>query len=77
MSLHNFEFFDLKPVFSSVKEDILSSLKKDIKCLSPKYFYDEIGSNLFTKICELPEYYPTRTEINIQKATQCVANYFY
>ncbi|MEL6354789.1 MAG: L-histidine N(alpha)-methyltransferase [Cyanobacteria bacterium J06627_28] len=32
------------------------------KYLPPKYFYDERGSQLFEQICELPEYYPTRTE---------------
>ena len=33
--------------------------------ISPKYFYDGIGSILFEAICELPEYYPTRTEAAI------------
>lgn len=37
------------------------------KKLSPKYFYDEYGSQLFEAICELPEYYPTRTEISIMR----------
>jgi len=37
------------------------------KKLSPKYFYDERGSQLFEAICELPEYYPTRTEIGIMQ----------
>ena len=37
------------------------------KKLSPKYFYDEHGSQLFEAICELPEYYPTRTEIGIMR----------
>ena len=32
---------------------------------SPKYFYDELGSKLFAAICELPEYYPSRTEASI------------
>ena len=32
---------------------------------SPKYFYNELGSKLFAAICELPEYYPTRTEASI------------
>ena len=34
---------------------------------SPKYFYDALGSKLFEAICELPEYYPTRTEAEILK----------
>jgi len=33
--------------------------------ISPKYFYDAEGSRLFDRICELPEYYPTRTELEI------------
>jgi dimethylhistidine N-methyltransferase len=33
--------------------------------ISPKYFYDAEGSRLFDRICELPEYYPTRTELRI------------
>src|SRR4051812_8032016 len=33
--------------------------------ISPKWFYDERGSQLFDAICELPEYYPTRTELAI------------
>lgn len=33
--------------------------------ISPKYFYDAMGSILFEAICELPEYYPTRTEADI------------
>jgi dimethylhistidine N-methyltransferase len=35
--------------------------------VSPKYFYNELGSKLFAAICELPEYYPTRTEVGIFK----------
>jgi L-histidine Nalpha-methyltransferase len=33
--------------------------------IPPKYFYDEVGCALFCAICELPEYYPTRTEVAI------------
>lgn len=49
----------------SFAEDVLSGLTACRKTLSPKYFYDEIGSQLFEKISELPEYYPTRTERGI------------
>lgn len=35
------------------------------KRLPSKYFYDAVGSHLFDRICELPEYYPTRTELGI------------
>ena len=46
-------------------EEISSSLNKNSKSISPKFFYDKKGSDLFEKICSLPEYYPTRTEITI------------
>jgi len=43
-------------------KDVIQGLSQNPKILSPKYFYDDHGSLLFEKICELPEYYPTRTE---------------
>lgn len=46
-------------------EDVISGLTKNPKTLPPKYFYDDYGSELFEKICDLPEYYPTRTETSI------------
>ena len=51
-------------------EEISSSLNRDSKFISPKFFYDKRGSVLFEKICTLPEYYPTRTEIGILKNLQ-------
>jgi L-histidine N-alpha-methyltransferase len=45
--------------------DVLEGLKKEPKELSPVWFYDELGSFLFDNICELPEYYITRTELQI------------
>ena len=46
---------------------MLEGLRKTPKRLSPVWFYDETGSNLFEKICELPEYYLTRTELQIMR----------
>ncbi|MBT8173450.1 MAG: L-histidine N(alpha)-methyltransferase [Nitrosopumilus sp.] len=46
-------------------EEISFSLNRSGKFISPKFFYDKKGSDLFEKICTLPEYYPTRTEIMI------------
>ncbi|AFY35795.1 L-histidine N(alpha)-methyltransferase [Calothrix sp. PCC 7507] len=43
-------------------EDVIQGLTQTPKSLPPKYFYDDRGSELFEQICELPEYYPTRTE---------------
>jgi L-histidine Nalpha-methyltransferase len=45
--------------------DVLHGLKATPKRLSPTWFYDERGSQLFDDICELPEYYITRTETGI------------
>jgi dimethylhistidine N-methyltransferase len=42
----------------------LTKTPKEIAC---KYFYDDAGSRLFDTICELPEYYQTRTEVNLLK----------
>ena len=63
----DYHFFDHKPAAVDVREEVLSSLSEEPKRLSPKYFYDEIGSKLFDQITELPEYYPTRTEIALLK----------
>src|SRR5205807_10232762 len=45
--------------------DVLDGLTRPFKELPPKHFYDSRGSELFERICELPEYYPTRTERQI------------
>ncbi|MGL4501570.1 MAG: L-histidine N(alpha)-methyltransferase [Planktothrix sp.] len=46
-------------------EDVIQGLTQSPKTLPPKYFYDDQGSLLFEKICDLPEYYLTRTETKI------------
>jgi len=51
----------------SFADEISLSLKHPLKYINPKFFYDKKGSELFEKICKLPEYYPTRTEIDILK----------
>jgi dimethylhistidine N-methyltransferase len=43
-------------------EDVIKGLTQNPKSLPPKYFYDDKGSEIFEQICDLPEYYPTRTE---------------
>jgi L-histidine N-alpha-methyltransferase len=47
---------------SGMAADVRIGLTKPFKELSPRYFYDERGSELFERITELPEYYPTRAE---------------
>jgi L-histidine N-alpha-methyltransferase len=49
----------------SLANDVLDGLTRPFKELPPKHFYDARGSELFDRICELPEYYPTRTELGI------------
>jgi L-histidine N-alpha-methyltransferase len=47
---------------SGMAADVRAGLTRPFKELSPRYFYDERGSELFEQITELPEYYPTRSE---------------
>jgi L-histidine N-alpha-methyltransferase len=56
-------------------DDVLDGLTKPFKEIPPKHFYDSRGSDLFERICELPEYYPTRTEMAIlsERALEIVA----
>ena len=49
------------------RAEILTGLRERPKMVSPKFFYDERGSQLFDEICEQPEYYPTRTELGIME----------
>ena len=46
---------------------VLEGMRKHPRQLSPVWFYDELGSFLFDSICELPEYYLTRTERQIMR----------
>jgi len=46
-------------------DEIIASLTQEQPSISPKFFYDEIGSHLFEAITFLEEYYPTRTEKQI------------
>jgi len=53
------------PACAAFGADLLAGLRSRPRAVSPKYFYDAAGSALFDRICELPEYYPTRTELAI------------
>ena len=46
-------------------DDVVAGLLAEPKRLPPKYFYDQMGSELFQRITALPEYYLTRTETGI------------
>ncbi len=53
---------------SAALKEIISGLRQEEKTISPKYFYDERGSQLFDEITRLPEYYLTDAEIDIMRA---------
>ena len=59
------EAYHLDQPTSSFARDVIEDLSRAPKRLSPKYFYDATGSELFEQITLLPEYYPTRTELGI------------
>ncbi|KQX39730.1 dimethylhistidine N-methyltransferase [Variovorax sp. Root434] len=50
---------------SEFGREMQAGLARSPRRISPKFFYDAAGSQLFDRICELPEYYPTRTELRI------------
>jgi len=56
---------DLHPEPADLHSEVVSGLRAERKTLPCKYFYDAEGSRLFDRICELDEYYPTRTEVGI------------
>ena len=51
----------------ALTDGVLEGMRKHPRQLSPVWFYDELGSFLFDNICELPEYYLTRTELQIMR----------
>lgn len=56
---------DCHPATDTFFDDVCDGLQQQQKSIPSKYFYDARGSQLFEAITELPEYYPTRTEIGI------------
>ena len=55
----------LTPDQTLEKQQLLDELMRPQASINPKFFYDDRGCELFTRICELEEYYPTRTETAI------------
>lgn len=55
----------LPPERDNDKQQLINGLRQSQATINPKYFYDDAGCELFTRICELEEYYPTRTEAAI------------
>ena len=58
-------FYDYHPLMADFRAEVLGGLSQASRQLSPRFFYDRHGSELFDAITELAEYYPTRTEISI------------
>ena len=61
----NIQFHDLHSTRNEFADDVIKGLSERPASIPPKYFYDAKGSKLFDAITELPEYYPTRTEVGI------------
>jgi dimethylhistidine N-methyltransferase len=55
----------LAPDAGDERSEVIAGLRETPARIAPKYFYDELGCALYGAICQLPEYYPTRTEIAI------------
>jgi dimethylhistidine N-methyltransferase len=69
VSLHAFRSAQRAAPLSDFGRELFEGLSRSPRSISPKFFYDVAGSQLFDRICDLPEYYPTRTEIRI--LTEC------
>jgi L-histidine Nalpha-methyltransferase len=59
---------DIAPEQAVMLKDVLDGLAAEQKAIPSLYFYDDRGSALFEQITEVPEYYPTRTEVAIMEA---------
>jgi dimethylhistidine N-methyltransferase len=67
--VNNVSLHDLASAATASREEVLRGLRSPQKELPCKLFYDEIGSQLFEQICALDEYYPTRVELRIMRAS--------
>lgn len=61
-------FHDVTPEPDRFHDDVIAGLSRPQKSLPPKYFYDARGCALFEAICDLPEYYLTRAELELMRA---------
>jgi dimethylhistidine N-methyltransferase len=62
------EFHDFSPAKDDFRAALLAGLTAGAKAIPCRFLYDAHGSALFDRICDLPEYYPTRTELGILRA---------
>lgn len=59
---------DLPIAESDFKTDVIAGLSASPKSIPPKYFYDQYGADLFVEITKTPEYYPTKTEMELLRS---------
>jgi dimethylhistidine N-methyltransferase len=59
------DLIDHEPKSINMLKEVLVGLSKGQKSIDPKFLYDKNGSEIFEKICEVPEYYPTKAETEI------------
>lgn len=67
VATEDIQLLDLHPEPADMRAEVLEGLRREPPRIPSKFFYDERGSALFDAICELPEYYPTRTELAITR----------
>jgi L-histidine N-alpha-methyltransferase len=67
-TVHLTNHLDRDYLRQALEHDVRTGLTSTPKWLPPKWFYDEAGSDLFSRITRLPEYYPTRRELAILRA---------
>jgi dimethylhistidine N-methyltransferase len=65
MTAQPVNFYDAHPGAADLRREVIDGLSADPRAIPAKFFYDARGSELFDRICELPEYYQTRTEMTI------------
>lgn len=58
-------FYNYHPELADLRMEVVEGLTMARRSIAPKFFYDRTGSQLFDAICSTPEYYLTRTEIDI------------
>ena len=64
-SAPSYRILDRRVEETGEREAVVAGLLAEPASISPKYFYDELGCALYGAICRLPEYYPTRTEMEV------------
>ncbi len=62
MSKGSVYFHNFHPIESNLYDDLVAGFEEKPRCIPPKYFYDQTGSQLFDQITHTKDYYPTRTE---------------